>query len=109
MNGVASSPNRPDELAFLALGGVGEIGMIMSLYGYKGRWVMVDCGITFADDTMPGVDVIMPDPAFIAERAGELDGLIVTPAHEDHIGAIQYLWPRLNSPVYDKPFTPAVV
>ncbi|MGA3304831.1 MAG: ribonuclease J [Stellaceae bacterium] len=109
MNGVASSPNRPDELAFLALGGVGEIGMNMSLYGYKGRWVMVDCGITFADDTLPGVDVIMPDPAFIAERAGDLDGLIVTHAHEDHIGAIQYLWPRLKCPVYATPFTAAVL
>ena len=109
MNGVASQPNRPDELAFLALGGVGEIGMNMSLYGYQGRWVMVDCGITFADDTLPGVDVIMPDPAFIAERAAALDGLIVTHAHEDHIGAIQYLWPRLKCPVYATPFTAAVL
>ena len=70
---------------------------------------MVDCGITFADDTLPGVDVIMPDPAFIAERAGELDGLIVTHAHEDHIGAIQYLWPKLKCPVYATPFTAAVL
>ncbi len=113
MNGISPAPNRPpnrpEELAFLALGGVGEIGMNMSLYGYKGRWVMVDCGITFADDTLPGVDVIMPDPAFIAERAGQLDGLIVTHAHEDHIGAIQYLWPKLKCPVYATPFTAAVL
>ena len=109
MNGISPSPNRPDELAFLALGGVGEIGMNLSLYGYRGRWVMVDCGISFADDTLPGVDVIMPDPAFIAERAGELDGLIVTHAHEDHIGAIQYLWPKLKCPVYATPFTAAVL
>ncbi len=101
--------NRPDQLAFLALGGVGEIGMNLSLYGYGGRWLMVDCGISFADDTLPGVDVIMPDPGFIAERAGELDGLVVTYAHEDHIGAIPYLWPRLRCPVYATPFTAAVL
>ena len=71
--------------------------MNLSLYGYGGRWLMVDCGITFADDTLPGVDIIMPDPAFIAERADELDGLIVTHAHEDHIGAIPYLWPQLHA------------
>ncbi|HXZ02673.1 MAG TPA: ribonuclease J [Stellaceae bacterium] len=104
-----AAPNRPDEFAFLALGGVGEIGMNLSLYGYGGRWLMVDCGISFADDTLPGVDVIMPDPGFIAERAGELEGLVVTHAHEDHIGAIPYLWPRLRCPVYATPFTAAVL
>ncbi|MGH6995933.1 MAG: ribonuclease J, partial [Stellaceae bacterium] len=109
MNGAAPAPNRPDELAFLALGGVGEIGMNLSLYGYKGRWLMVDCGISFADDTLPGVDVIMPDPAFIAAHAGALDGLIVTHAHEDHIGAIPYLWSRFKCPVYATPFTAAVL
>jgi ribonuclease J len=106
---AAPAPNRPDELAFLALGGVGEIGMNLSLYGYMGRWLMVDCGISFADDTLPGVDIVMPDPAFIAERAETLDGLIVTHAHEDHIGAIQYLWSRLRCPVYATPFTAAVL
>jgi len=110
MNGAGSpTPNRPDELAFLALGGVGEIGMNLSLYGYKGRWLMVDCGISFADDTLPGVDVIMPDPGFIAAHADTLDGLVVTHAHEDHIGAIQYLWPRFKCPVYATPFTAAVL
>jgi len=103
------NPNRPDELAFLALGGVGEIGMNMSLYGYAGRWLMIDCGITFADDTLPGIDVIMPDPGFIAARIDTLDGLVVTHAHEDHIGAIQYLWPQLKCPVYATPFTAAVL
>jgi len=104
-----SAPNRPDELVFLALGGVGEIGMNLALYGYGGRWLMIDCGISFADETLPGVDVIMPEPGFIAERAGELDGLVVTHAHEDHIGAIPYLWPRLRCPVYATPFTAAVL
>ncbi|HLJ65210.1 MAG TPA: ribonuclease J, partial [Stellaceae bacterium] len=101
--------NRPDELAFLALGGVGEIGMNLSLYGYAGRWLMVDCGISFADETLPGIDVVMPDPEFIAERVNELDALIVTHAHEDHIGAIPYLWPRLRCPVYATPFTASVL
>ena len=102
-------PNRPDELVFLALGGVGEIGMNLSLYGYAGKWLMIDCGITFADDTMPGVDVVMPDPSFIAERAKDLVGLVATHAHEDHIGAIPHLWRRLRCPVYATPFTAAVL
>jgi ribonuclease J len=103
------APNRPDELVFLALGGVGEIGMNLSLYGYAGKWLMIDCGITFADDTMPGVEVVMPDPGFIAERARDLVGLVATHAHEDHIGAIPHLWRRLKCPVYATPFTAAVL
>ncbi|HXQ50470.1 MAG TPA: ribonuclease J [Stellaceae bacterium] len=103
------SPNRPDELAFVALGGVGEIGMNMALYGHQGRWLMIDCGITFADDTMPGVEVLMADPSFIAARSEELVGLVATHAHEDHIGAIPYLWPRLKCPVYATPFTAALL
>ncbi len=108
-SGALPTPNRPDELVFLALGGVGEIGMNMSLYGYSGRWLMLDCGITFADDTVPGVDVIMADPAFIAQRVDTLDGLVCTHAHEDHIGAIPYLWEKLRCPVYATPFTAAVL
>ncbi|HUK59269.1 MAG TPA: ribonuclease J [Stellaceae bacterium] len=100
---------RPDELSFLALGGVGEIGMNMSLYGFAGQWLMIDCGITFADGTMPGIDVLMADPAFIEERRDRLAGLVATHAHEDHIGAIPYLWPRLKCPVYATPFTAAVL
>jgi ribonuclease J len=103
------TPNQPDELIFLSLGGVGEIGMNLSLYGYAGKWLMIDCGITFADDTMPGVDVVMPDPGFIAERARDLVGLVATHAHEDHIGAISHLWRRLKCPVYATPFTAAVL
>jgi ribonuclease J len=109
VNATLPAPNRPDELVFLALGGVGEIGMNLALYGYAGRWLMIDCGISFADETLPGVDVIMPDPTFIAERVGQLDGLVVTHAHEDHLGAIPYLWPRLRCPVYATPFTAAVL
>jgi ribonuclease J len=109
MSELPPVPNKPEELAFLALGGVGEIGMNLSLYGHAGRWLMIDCGISFADDTLPGIDVVMPDPAFIAERTDTLDGLVVTHAHEDHIGAIPYLWQRLRCPVYATPFTAAVL
>jgi ribonuclease J len=98
-------PNRPDELVFLPLGGAGEIGMNLNLYGYGGRWLMVDCGISFADETMPGLEVIMPDPRFIEERRSDLVGIVVTHAHEDHLGAIQYLWPRFKTTVYATPFT----
>jgi ribonuclease J len=107
--GASDTINRPDELVFLALGGVGEIGMNMSLYGYHGRWLMIDCGISFADDTVPGIDVIMADPQFIADRADRLDGLVCTHAHEDHIGAVAYLWKRFRCPVYATPFTAAVL
>jgi ribonuclease J len=109
MNDALPTPNRPDELAFLALGGVGEIGMNLSLYGYAGRWLMIDCGITFADDTMPGIEVLMADPAFITERRDALVGIVATHAHEDHIGAIPYLWSRFKCPVYATPFTAAVL
>jgi len=86
------------------LGGAGEIGMNMNLFACDGRWIMVDCGVTFGDDTVPGVDVVMPDPSFIEERQEKLDALIITHAHEDHLGAVAYLWPRLKCPVYATPF-----
>jgi ribonuclease J len=101
--------NRSDELVFLPLGGAGEIGMNLTLYGYRGEWLMVDCGVTFADDSMPGLDVIMPDPDFIAERSDRLAGLVVTHGHEDHIGAIPYLWKRFRCPVYATPFARALL
>lgn len=96
-------------LHFVALGGAGEIGMNLSLYGYGGRWLMVDLGISFADETMPGLDVIMADPRFIVERKDQLAGLVLTHAHEDHLGAVQYLWPQLECPIYCTPFTAAVL
>jgi ribonuclease J len=99
----------PNELVFLPLGGVGEIGMNLSLYGYRGQWLMVDCGVTFADDSMPGIDLIMADPAFIAERRDRLAGLVVTHGHEDHIGAIAHLWRRFRCPIYATPFTRALL
>jgi ribonuclease J len=101
-----------DELVFLALGGSGEIGMNLNLYGYgpaaDRRWLMIDLGITF-NAGIPGVDIILPDPAYIAERRDRLDGLLLTHAHEDHLGAVPYLWPRLQCPIYGSPFTLAVL
>ena len=97
------------ELLFLPLGGAGEIGMNLNLYGCDGQWLMVDLGITFADERLPGIDVILPDPAFIVERRDKLVGLILTHAHEDHLGAVVYLWSRLKCPVYATPFTAAVL
>jgi ribonuclease J len=106
---MAYDTPHPDQLVFLPLGGAGEIGMNLNLYGYAGQWLMIDCGISFADERMPGIDVIMPDPGFIAERKDKLAGLVVTHAHEDHIGAIPYLWERFRCPVYATPFTAALL
>jgi len=97
------------ELIFVPLGGTGEIGMNLNLYGFEGKWLMVDCGITFADETLPGIDLILPDPTFIAERRKDLVALVLTHAHEDHVGAVPYLWPRLRCPVYATPFTAAIL
>jgi ribonuclease J len=104
-----SGAAHSSELLFVPLGGAGEIGMNMNLFGYDGRWMMVDCGVMFADQSIPGVDVIMPDPEFIVDRADQLDGLVLTHAHEDHLGAVPYLWPRLRCPIYATPFTAAVL
>ncbi|MCF8532146.1 MAG: ribonuclease J [Reyranella sp.] len=98
-----------DELLFLALGGAGEIGMNLNLYGHAGKWLMIDLGIAFGDDSMPGVEVIMPDPVFIEERAKDLVGIVLTHAHEDHLGAVADLWPRLKAPVYATPFAASVL
>ncbi len=98
-----------EELLFLPLGGAGEIGMNLNLYCWAGKWLMVDLGITFADETLPGVEVVLPDPRFIVERRDDLLGLVLTHAHEDHLGAVPYLWPRLRCPVYATPFAAAVL
>ena len=97
------------ELLFLPLGGAGEIGMNLNLYCYDGQWLMVDLGITFADDSLPGIDVVLPDPRFIVEHRDDLLGIVLTHAHEDHIGAVPYLWTQLRCPVYATPFTAEVL
>ncbi|MGB1007289.1 MAG: MBL fold metallo-hydrolase, partial [Thalassobaculaceae bacterium] len=96
-------------LHFLPLGGSNEIGMNLNLFGYGGHWLMVDLGITFGDDTTPGLDVILPDTRFIERRRDDLLGLVLTHGHEDHIGAVPYIWSRLNCPIYATPFTASLV
>lgn len=99
----------PDEFLFLPLGGAGEIGMNLNLYGFGDpkapEWLMIDLGVTFGDGSPPGVDVIAPDPSFIEERKDKLLALVLTHAHEDHLGAVPYLWDRLHCPIYATPFT----
>lgn len=100
---------KEDELVFLPLGGVGEIGMNLALYGYgpkaNRQWIMVDCGVTFPGPDLPGVDLVLPDIRFLAKERDRLKGIIITHAHEDHYGALNDLWPALNVPVYASPFT----
>ncbi|MGV3771012.1 MAG: ribonuclease J [Sphingobium phenoxybenzoativorans] len=98
-----------DELFFLALGGSGEIGMNVNLYGTQGKWVMVDLGLTFADPAYPGVELVLPDLSFIEERRDDLLGIVLTHGHEDHIGAIPYLAADLDVPLYATPFTAGLI
>ncbi len=98
-----------DELLFLALGGSGEIGMNVNLYGCQGKWVMVDLGLTFADPAYPGVELVLPDLSFIEERREDLLGIVLTHGHEDHIGAIPYLAADLGVPLYATPFTAGLI
>jgi ribonuclease J len=97
------------ELAFLPLGGTGEIGMNLNLYRCDGKYLAIDCGIGFGGNELPEADVIMPDPAYIAERRDQLLGLVITHAHEDHVGAVAHLWRQLKCPIYATPFTAAVL
>lgn len=98
-----------NELIFLSLGGSGEIGMNLNLYGCQGKWVMVDLGITFEDPAAPGADLVLPDTAFIEERRDDLLGIVLTHGHEDHIGAIPYLAADLGVPLYATPFTAGLI
>ena len=101
--------SKQEELVFLPLGGVGEIGMNLALYGYgtpeKRQWIMVDCGVTFPGPDLPGVDLVLPDIRYLANQRYNVKGMIITHAHEDHYGAMNDLWPGLNVPVYASPFT----
>jgi ribonuclease J len=98
-----------EELLFLALGGSGEIGMNVNLYGCRGKWLMADLGLTFADSDYPGVDLILPDLDFIEQRMGDLVGIVLTHGHEDHIGALPYLAADLKVPLYATPFTAGLI
>lgn len=98
-----------DPIYFVPLGGSNEIGMNLNLYGYGPEedrsWIIVDCGVTFGDLNTPGVDIITPDPRFIEDRKHQLKGIVLTHAHEDHMGAVAHLWRRLECPIYATPFT----
>ena len=102
-----------DELIFCPLGGSGEIGMNMNLYAYgkpgSQKWIIVDVGVTFADDTLPGIDLIYADPGFIVDKKKDLLGIVLTHAHEDHIGAITYVWKILKCKIYATPFTATLI
>ena len=104
---------RGQELVFAPLGGVGEIGMNLALYGLgderRRQWIAVDFGVAFAGDDLPGIDVIFPDIRFVAEERGNVLGIVLTHAHEDHYGALLDLWPRLRLPIYATPFTAALL
>ncbi len=102
-----------ENLLFCPLGGSGEIGMNMNLYAYgteeNQKWIIVDMGVTFADDSIPGVDLIYPDAGFIIEKKDELLGIVLTHAHEDHIGSISHIWPKLKCKIYATPFTAVLI
>ena len=102
-----------NELVFAPLGGIGEIGMNLSIYGFgderRRQWLIVDCGVSFAaEEQLPGVDLILPDIRFLIEERKNIVGLVLTHGHEDHIGALIDLWPRLKVPLYATPFTAAL-
>ncbi len=105
--------SQKDQLIFCPLGGSGEIGMNMNLFSYgkpdNQKWLIVDIGVTFADDTLPGIDLIYPDPGFIIDKKDDLLGIILTHAHEDHIGAIAHIWPQLKCNIYATPFTSVLI
>ena len=105
--------NKKEELLFCPLGGSGEIGMNMNLFSYgkpeAQKWIIVDIGVTFADDSIPGIDLIYPDPGFIIDKKKDLLGIVLTHAHEDHIGAIAHIWPKLKCKMYATPFTAALI
>lgn len=97
------------DLAFLPLGGTGEIGMNLNLYRLGETWLAIDCGIGFSGNDTPEAEILVPDPSFIVERKDKLAGLVITHAHEDHIGAVAHVWPMLQCPVYVTPFAAAVL
>ena len=104
---------KKEEFIFCPLGGSGEIGMNMNLFAYGNpgnrKWIIVDIGVTFADDTIPGIDLIYADPGFIVDKKDDLVGLVLTHAHEDHIGAIAHIWPKLSCNIYATPFTSVLI
>src|SRR3954464_1938403 len=106
---AAAGPEPDGDLAFIPLGGTGEIGMNLNVYRCDGKLLAIDCGIGFGGPEMPEVEVMVPDPVWLAERRDRLVGLGITHAHEDHVGAVAHLWPMLRCPIYAGPFVSAVL
>jgi ribonuclease J len=98
-----------DDVLFMPLGGANEIGMNLNAYRYRGKWVLIDLGIGFAGAHLPGIEVVVPNIDTLIPHKGDIAGLILTHAHEDHLGAVATLWPELGCPVYATPFTAAVL
>lgn len=99
----------PKQIYFVPLGGSEQFGVNFNLYAHDGKWLAVDCGMGFADEKFPGIDIVLPDPSFIEPYKSDLSALIITHAHEDHIGAVAHLWPRLKCPIYCTEFTASVL
>lgn len=110
---MSKDPNHhkpsKDGITFLPLGGCGQFGANFNLYGYDGKWIAIDCGLAFATERLPGVDILLPDPVFIERQKENLQALILSHAHEDHIGAVARVWPRLGCPIYASPFAACVL
>ena len=98
-----------DEVLFVALGGSGEIGMNLYAYGHDGHWLITDMGVSFGDDSNPGIDVIVPDIEPLLANPKSIVGIMVTHAHEDHVGAIAHLWERVRCPIVATPFAKGVI
>ena len=110
---MANKQSGQDEMVFLPLGGVGEIGMNMGLYGFgpadDRKWLVVDCGVSFGGPELPGIELVMPDPSFLEEESDNVVGLVLTHAHEDHYGAILDIWPAFDKPVFAGRFGAAML
>lgn len=99
----------PKQIYFIPLGGSEQFGVNFNLYAYDGKWLAVDLGMGFADERFPGIDIVLPDPSFIEPYKNDISALVITHAHEDHIGAVAHLWPRLKCPIYCTEFTASVM
>ena len=110
MTDIQTEPQiSTEDFVMIPLGGSTGIGLNCFLYGYHGKWLLVDCGVGFPGDGLPGVDVLLPDLSFLADKKENILGLVITHGHEDHIGAVGYLWRELQCPIFATPFTAELI